>query len=209
MKTTRTYTGWHFVTEDRRERFGDRRLIEAGQTYTVEPPIALCARGLHASKRALDVLAYAPGPIVCRVRLSGQIVLDTDKAVATKRTVLQMADATRTLHEFAIWCAEQSLLAERKAGREPDPRSWKAIEVKRLWLDGKATDRQLRAAWEAAWETAWEAAWAAAWRAAWVAAWEAQEEAAREAAWEAAWAKHNRKLEAMLRALLAADSAHV
>ena len=179
---TDTLLGWHFVAEDGKERWGSRRRIQAGKTYRVRGEIALCEHGLHASERSIDALNYAPGPIVCRVQLSGRILRDTDKAVATERTVLAMADATNLLHEFACWCAERALRAERKAGRVPDKRSWEAIRVKRRWLKGKATDEELAAAWDAARDAAGAAARAAA----------------RDA--------HNRKLERMLEALLDARS---
>lgn len=46
------------------------------------------------------------------------------------------------LHEFACVCAEYALsLIEN-----PDPRSIKAIEVKRAWMRGEATDEELDAA---------------------------------------------------------------
>ena len=51
-----------------------------------------------------------------------------------------------TLHEFACRCAEGAL---RKAG-VTDDRSWNAIRVKRLWIEGKATDTELAAARDAA-----------------------------------------------------------
>ena len=63
------------------------------------------------------------------------------------------------LHEFMCWCAEQALVREREAGREPDPRSWAAIEAKRAWLRGEIDGKVLAAAWEAAAEwvvVAWE-----------------------------------------------------
>ena len=86
----------------------------------------------------------------------------------------------RTLHEFACRCAEGAL---RKAG-VTDDRSWNAIRVKRLWIEGKATDTELAAAWAAA----EAAARAAAEDAAWAAAWAAARAAARAATWGAAWA---------------------
>jgi hypothetical protein len=106
-------------------------------------------------------------------------ISDSDKLWAALREEFIPAE---TLHEFACRVAENALLKERKAGREPDARSWKALEVKRKWLKGEATDSELAAAREAAW-AAWAAAWAArevAREAAWAAAW-----AAREAAWAA------------------------
>lgn len=84
----------------------------------------------------------------------------------------------RLMHDFAIWCAEQALALVAS----PEPRSLRALEVKRLWLGGNATDDQLSAAADAAWAAA-DAAWAAARAAARAAA-----DAARAAAWAAAWA---------------------
>lgn len=81
---------------------------------------------MHASRRVLDALSFAPGPIVSRVRLTGEIFEGEDKAVATERTVLWMYDATDILFGFACWVAENALLAERRCGREPDPRSFAA-----------------------------------------------------------------------------------
>jgi hypothetical protein len=62
------------------------------------------------------------------------------------------------LHEFACMCAETALLKERKAGREPDTRSWKAVEAKRKWLRGEITDKDLSEAYAAARSAAWVAA---------------------------------------------------
>ena len=56
----------------------------------------------------------------------------------------------RVLHLFACWCAEQALQADREVGREPDPASWAAIEVKRRWVDGAASDEELATARSAA-----------------------------------------------------------
>jgi hypothetical protein len=114
---------WHFLRDDQRLSYHPHTLVEVGQKLTVEPPLELCRWGLHASKKALDALGYAPGSIACRVELSGEILEGEDKVCATERTVLQMIDATNVLHEFACWCAEQALLKELEAGQKPDPRS--------------------------------------------------------------------------------------
>src|SRR5690606_392190 len=168
------WVGWHFVAADRRLRWPLRRgeprpVVEPGQTLRVEGPPVLCKRGLHASRRGLDALQYAPGPVVCRVRLGGEIVEGADKAASTERTVLWLADATRVLHEFALWCAERALTREREAGREPNPRAWAALEVKRRWLEGAATDEELVAAWGSAFDAV--AGWSSAFNV--VAAWDA------------------------------------
>jgi len=82
------------------------------------------------------------------------------------------------MHLLACDFAEECLRRERSEGREPDERSWKALEVKRAWVRGEATDDELSAASAAASAAAGAAAGAAA-RAA---------RAARAAAWAAAWA---------------------
>ena len=139
---------WHFLPADRRLRFGDRRLAEPGRTLTVSPPLLLDSRGLHASVRPIDALSYAPGPILCRVALSGEILEDKDKVCAEHRTVLCMADATRALHLFACDEAERAL----QIAKVDEPRCAAAIKTKRRWLDGEATDEELDAAWAAAWD---------------------------------------------------------
>jgi len=155
MADKTTFDGWHFLPKDCRLQYSDGRRVQKGKTNRVKGTPVLCVHGLHASARAVDALQYCKGPMVARVRLSGDIVVGNDKAVATARTELtKRVDATKVLHEFACWCAERVLRRERKAGREPDDRSWNAIKTKRAWLDGKATDDELNAAWVAAWAAA-------------------------------------------------------
>jgi hypothetical protein len=142
--------GYHFVREDRKLRDGQK--LRVGKVYRLPPGAKpmLRKRGHHASADVLDALGYAPGPILCRVELRSTMIHGTGKAVATECRVLSARDVTRELYEFALWCAGRALKGERKAGREPDPRSWAALKVKRAWLDGRATDRELAAAYWAA-----------------------------------------------------------
>jgi hypothetical protein len=160
---------WHFLRADGRLRDGAEpppdgvALVHAG-------PLVLCRCGLHACKSALDALGYAPGPVICRVRCAGALDDDGDQLVCRSRTILWRADATRVLREFAADCAERALLHERAAGREPDPRSWAAVEVTRCHARGEATAAELEAAGAVAWaaRAAEAVAWAAA--GAWMAA---------------------------------------
>jgi len=195
----------------------------------VKPPLEMCKHGLHASKRLVDALTYAPGTLVCRVELGGEIIYAKDKMVAMERTILWIADATNTLHEFACWCAENAL----HVANVTDERSWNAIKTKRAWLAGEVTDSELAAARAAAGvaagaaaraaaggaaedaaraaagDAAEDAARAAAGAAAWDAAWDAAraaaraaaEDAARAAAWDAAGAVQNKKLTNMVNRL--------
>lgn len=52
----------------------------------------------------------------------------------------------KTLRLFACDCAERALTNERDAGREPDPRSWTAVEVARKYVIGQATTEDLATA---------------------------------------------------------------
>ena len=137
---------WHFLPEDKKLRYGKRTLVTEGLELRVEPPLVMCKRGLHASKLLMDALVYAPGPVVCRVEVGGEIIKQDDKLVAEKRKVLWMLDATKILHEFACRCAEDAL----KATHVTDERCWSAISVKRAWVKGEATDDELAAARAAA-----------------------------------------------------------
>ncbi len=204
--------GWHFLPENRRLRWGSQRVVKVGERRSCQGELVLCENGLHASERVLDALTYAPGPIACKVELSGRILKSDDKACARYRTVTAMADATTELHLFACWCATNAL----ELAGVTDERSWEAIKAKRAWLKGQITHSDLAAAWAAARAAARDAArdaGAAAWTAvatadrgaAWTAARGAAWTAARDAgavAWDAAQAAQNTELTKLLSALL-------
>jgi hypothetical protein len=177
--------GWHFAADKLRD---GRPLPPKGTRLEHAGECVPCQSGLHFSQRAIDALQYAQGPFVARVEGPDDALphgKPEDKRCGSWRVNLtEYVDVSRTLHLFACEVAERALLAEIAAGREPDARSWRAIEAKRQWLDGKATDKELAAARDAA----WAAAWAAARDAARYAAWAAARDAARAAAWDAAWA---------------------
>lgn len=152
---------WHF-TNGKKLRDGKRLVV--GKTYRLpkyKKPV-MCSVGYHASERLIDALGYAPGSTLSRVELSGAILRDDDKLCASERKVLWTVDVDRILYEAACVFATRALMRERKAGREPDKRSWAAIKVKRAWLKGEATDAELAAAWAAARAAALDAAWDAA-----------------------------------------------
>lgn len=92
---------YYFSTLEKTLRYGDNRKIEEGITHTVEGIPVLCEHGLHASKRAIDALQYAPGSFLWIVELSGEIVEGADKVVATERTYIKGFDATNMLKEFS------------------------------------------------------------------------------------------------------------
>ena len=175
----------HFLKEDMRAGSGKEEPWKVGEERTVPKPerVSLCVYGYHSAPSWRDALSYAPGPVACIVEVSDPINKDDTKQVSATRKLLAAKDVSKELRLFACDCAEQALKRERKAGREPDERSWKAIIVSRLYANGEANLQELAAAGDAAWDAARAAAGDAAGAAAWAAAWDA----ARAAAWAAAW----------------------
>jgi hypothetical protein len=90
------------------------------------------------------------------------------------------------LRLFAVSCARRALLAERKAGREPDKRCWEALRVAKLHANGNANSEDLAAASAAAWDAARGSARGSARAAASAAAWDAARDAVSAAAWGSA-----------------------
>lgn len=137
-----TITGWYFSEESRVLRFGDARPIAIGVTHGIDGPIKLCERGLHASVRAIDALNFAPGPIVWRVELSGDVIRGDDKCVASRRTYIAGGvDASKAMRAFARRCALDVA------------HLWDVPVVARNYLE--TGDENIRAA---AWAAAWDAA---------------------------------------------------
>ena len=70
---------FYFSTRERKLRYGDDRAVEVGTTHTVEGTPKCCSFGLHASKKLIDAIMYAPGPILYLVELSGDFDEREDK----------------------------------------------------------------------------------------------------------------------------------
>lgn len=205
---SRRIRGWHFLQPDR--RMLDGNVAAPGYVYSVEGPLRLCDWGLHASRRAIDALGYAPGPVVGRVEQWGDIIHGGDKYVARHREYLWITDASEVLRGYARWCASEVL----HLWKEPVPQvvmdwlatgdellrdaarrvSWRAAE--------SATDSAARRAALSATDSAGQSAtWIAAWDAGWSAAISTAERATRSttwSTWSAAREKQNAELERRL-----------
>lgn len=132
---------WHFIADNKLRDGGAPAL--AGGVERWDGPVVLCKSGLHACLRPLDALGYAPSGETIQVRLvslGGTVVAEDDKAAATERHIIASADCTRVLHEVALHYAESV------RHLTTDKRSLAWLDVKRRWLDGKATDDELAAA---------------------------------------------------------------
>lgn len=157
--------GWHFARADRRLGYGDGRKFRKGQTLRVTGTPVLCEFGLHASPRAIEALSYAPGPIACYVRLSGEVVGPSadnpDKMAATERTVIAWVDSTPILREFirdTLIYRQPFIVSLLKKANLTE----QAHAIERVSMT-TASFEDIRVAFAAAGDAAWDAARVAAW----------------------------------------------
>jgi hypothetical protein len=169
-----------------------------GAWLKYEGELRMCRSGLHFSKHPFDALQYAPGNILCKVEVRGDIQYKDDKGVCRERRIIARFDATDMLRKFARlcaldvidkWDAPEIVVRYLKTGDESiRTAAWSAA-----WGAARAAAwgaaRAARAARDAASDDAWSAARDAAWDATWAAARAARaaRDAARDAAWDAAW----------------------
>ena len=204
----------YFSTEEKKLRYGDNRIIVVGETHTVDNKPKCCTIGLHASKRAIDAVSFAPGSILFLVELSGDIDEQEDKLAAQSREYLAEFDATDLLREFARkialiniekikpYCNEESynlIIHWLKTGDEAVRSAARSAAESAA---RSANSAAYSAAWSAAEAAAWSAVWSAeesvAWSAANSAAKSAARSAAESAAWSVVWSAANTILSEML-----------
>ena len=77
-------TAWHFAAKNLRD---GRPLPADGEWLKHEGPVEICETGLHASKRVIDALQYAPGSTVCRVTCREIVTEQGDKFVCRERRI--------------------------------------------------------------------------------------------------------------------------
>ena len=191
---------FYFSEESKKLRYDDNRDIAVETTHTVKGDLELCRNGLHASKRVIDALSYAPGPILWLVDVDDNEMLESDDKVCSRsRKYLAEFDTTDVLRKFA---RRQAMINIEKIKKYCSDADYDLIVE---WLETGNEDIKeaaLSAAWstarsagESAWSTAQaaansaaSAAWSAANSAAWSAAWSAAESAwsAADSAWSAA-----------------------
>jgi len=74
--------------------------------------------GIHVSRRPLDALDHATGPIACRVRLRGRHLEEGSQICAERAEILWLVDATEVLRSFERWCLERAVCALSANGIE-------------------------------------------------------------------------------------------
>ena len=71
MTTRRRVMAWHFTGATLR---GGQPIPRYGVWLRHEGRVAMCESGLHASRRILDALSYAPGSSIHRVEVAEIVV---------------------------------------------------------------------------------------------------------------------------------------
>jgi hypothetical protein len=177
MSPATTVKAWHFTGTTLRD---GRPIPPVGEWLIHEGDVKMCERGLHASRKVLEAVTYAPAGTIHRVECRDVVQEDSDKLVCRARRIVgtvQTDRADQILRRFARLCAWTQL------------DKWDAPEIVWRWLE--TGDESIRAAASAA---ARDAASAAASDAARAAAWAAASAAAR----AAARAAYNLELEKLL-----------
>lgn len=136
-----------------------------GEWREVGGDLVPCNNGLHLCKDVRQLVEWL-GPTIWEAEHDGECVDAGDKIVVRRaRIVRQLPWTDRTARLFACDCAERVLpIYERECPGDNRPR--RAVDVARLYAEGKATDEELAAASAAASDAARAAASDAAWAAA-------------------------------------------
>src|SRR3990167_3805913 len=109
-----------------------------------------CRHGLHLCAR--EHLVRWLGPAIFEAEYDGRMIDHGDKLVVARARLLRRLESwtPRTQRLFAADCAVRALTRERERGREPDARSWAAIDVARRFARDEATEQERAAAADAA-----------------------------------------------------------
>ena len=135
-------TYYHWTSDTLRD---GRAIPPIGEWLEHEGPLVPCDKGLHASQHPFDALRWAPGNLLHKVELDGEIIPHgnpVDKVCARRRRITATIDAKPVLRAFA-----------RRVALDVLP-MWKDVpDVVRRYLE--TGDESIR---EAAWEAALDAA---------------------------------------------------
>jgi hypothetical protein len=99
---TNQIEAWHFVGASLRD---DSPIPKNGEKLVFDGELKMCRAGFHASINILDALMYSPGFTCCKVLISGEVIIDTNKLVASERTIIWRVNAENQILKFARECA--------------------------------------------------------------------------------------------------------
>ena len=183
MKTIKCY---RFVTNGLKSDYDKNTGWEIGKWNKIDVESICYKSGFHASLTPLQSLNNVFGNRWFIAEARGKIDKNNDKFCSTEMRIVKEIPI-EVIKRFALFCAKDCLKNYEKEYPD-DKRVSDCIRITELYLDGKATLEEFRAAKSAAVSAAWSAAWSAAVSAAWsaeCAAWSA----ARSAAWSAECAR--------------------
>jgi len=109
MPTTMSTThalAWHFVGDTLRD---GKPIPQDGIWLHHLSTCVMCESGLHASRRILDALVYAPGATICRVECADIVGEEKNKLVAKSRKILWRINGEEVLRAFAEQLSLSSL----------------------------------------------------------------------------------------------------
>lgn len=102
---------WHFVNGTLRD---GSPIPPDGKWLHYEGECVMCESGLHASRRIIDALEYAPSnPTVCRVACARIVDKAADKFVCRSRFILWRLDAQEAIASFVKRATEASWATAR------------------------------------------------------------------------------------------------
>lgn len=152
---------YRFVKEDMTSNKDGVTKWKIGKWNKVEGKLKCCSNGLHASLTPRESLNNIYGDRWFIAEYRGNISKEDDKFCANEMRLIKEIPII-VIKRFALFCAKQCLKNYEKQYPD-DKRVSECIRITELYLDGKATLKELSAAESAAWSTARSAAWSAAW----------------------------------------------
>jgi hypothetical protein len=89
---------------------------------------------MHWCKTLDDAISWAPGTVLCRIKAQGETLHEVDKSVSRRRKVVWMLDVAPIIERYMYQYTVRAL----KRAKVKHKSAWKAIEVYKKYLDGKA-----------------------------------------------------------------------
>jgi hypothetical protein len=158
---------YHFTGDNLRD---GRPLPAIGEWLKHDGAIVICKSGFHASPTAFQALQHAPGNLLHRVELRGDLIEESDKSVGRERRIVASIDATDLLRRFSrtmalkvihLWAAPSIVREYLETGDESKRAAARAAARDAAWAARAAAGAARAAAGDAAWAAARDAAWAA------------------------------------------------
>src|SRR5690606_22275637 len=139
IPSTQYVFAWHFVGAALRD---GRAVPPDGEWLVHEGDVEMCISGLHASRKVIDALNYAPGSTICRVVVADVVIDECHKLVARRRAILWRVDTDDLLRKFArqaalsvihLWDAPEVVRRYLETGDETLKDAARAVASDAVW----------------------------------------------------------------------------